>query len=324
MERIIITGGAGFIGSHIVDELVNKGKEVAVLDNLLTGKKSYLNSRAAFFETDICHREIETIFEKVRPDYVIHHAAQVDVTRSLHLPLLDAQINITGTINLLECCKKYPVKKIIYASSAAVYGHPKYLGIDEKHEINPISFYGLSKYTAEKYIHLYSQHYGMDYAILRYANVYGPRQSHEGEGGVIAKFLHCISQGERPAIYGDGHQTRDFVYVKDIVRANLLALEKGSRATMNIGTGSGTSLNELVNVLKQQTNMEINPFFKAPKAGDIRNSHFNCENAHATLQWKAGYSLDKGLGDTVDYYRIQAYSQSSEKSIKIQKIGIKI
>ncbi|HEX3033100.1 MAG TPA: NAD-dependent epimerase/dehydratase family protein, partial [Bacillota bacterium] len=202
--KVLVTGGAGFIGSHIADKLVEKGHEVVVVDNLSTGSRDNVNAMCTFYELDITDARLEQIFCREKPQIVIHHAAQIEVPKSLAAPALDANVNILGTINILECCRRYGVTKLVYASSAAVYGTPAYLPIDEKHPISPLSNYGVSKYAAELYIKCYAQLYGVDYTVLRYANVYGPRQSHSGEGGVISIFASGLLAGKAPLIQGNG------------------------------------------------------------------------------------------------------------------------
>lgn len=225
--KVLVTGGAGFIGSHVVDCLIESGHETVVVDNLATGKASHVHPKAKLYVTDIRSKELKEIVETEKPRVVIHQAAQVSVKRSVDEPLWDAEINILGTLNLLECCRAANVEKLIYASSAAVYGDPVYVGVDERHLIQPLSLYGVSKYTPELYIKVYHHLYGLNYTILRYANVYGPRQDSEGEGGVVSIFIDKLLKGEQPIIYGDGEQTRDFVYVTDVAQANVMALTRG-------------------------------------------------------------------------------------------------
>ena len=211
--EVLVTGGAGFIGSNIVDGLIEADHQVIVVDNLSTGKKENLNEQAEFYNLDLEDQELKEIFRENEISHVIHHAAQIDVQHSIKDPLFDAQNNILSTINLLECCRAYNVKKIIYASSAAVYGEPDYLPVDEDHPIKAMSPYGISKHTPEHYIKMYSELYNLKYTIFRYANVYGPRQDPKGEGGVVSIFVDKMLAEERPVIFGDGQQTRDFVLI---------------------------------------------------------------------------------------------------------------
>jgi len=303
--KVLVTGGAGFIGSNIADLFIENGYEVVIVDNLSTGKEEFINKKAIFYKKDITDDDLCGIFEKEKPDYVIHQAAQIDVQKSIDNPVFDAKVNVLGTVNLLECCRKSGVKKIIYASSAAVYGNPEYLPIDEGHRINPISYYGISKHTPEHYFEVYRQLYGLKYTILRYANVYGIRQDPKGEGGVISIFIDKMLKGERPVIFGDGNQTRDFVYVKDVAKANLLALERGDNEVVNISTGKPTSINELVEMMNKIMNTSLKPIYTEPRKGDIMHSYLDNKKALDVLGWKPEYSLEEGLKETIEYYRVK-------------------
>ncbi|KKC30214.1 SDR family oxidoreductase [Caldanaerobacter subterraneus] len=303
--KVLVTGGAGFIGSNIVDLLIGNGHGVVIVDNLSTGKEEFINKKAIFYKKDIADDDLYEIFEKEEPDYVIHQAAQIDVQKSVNNPAFDAKVNILGTVNLLECCRKSGVKKIVYASSAAVYGNPEYLPIDEVHKINPISYYGISKHTAEHYFEVYSQLYGLKYTILRYANVYGIRQDPKGEGGVISIFIDKMLKGERPIIFGDGKQTRDFVYVKDVAKANLLALKRGDNEVVNISTNKPTSINELVEIMNKIMNTSLKPIYTEPRKGDIIHSYLDNKKALEVLGWKPEYSLEDGLRETIEYYKVR-------------------
>ncbi|WP_019907474.1 SDR family oxidoreductase [Thermoanaerobacter indiensis] len=303
--KVLVTGGTGFIGSHIVDLLIENGHGVVIVDNLSTGKEEFINKKAIFYKKDITDDDLYEIFKKEKPDYVIHQAAQIDVQKSIDNPLFDAKVNILGTVNLLEYCRKSGVKKIVYASSAAVYGNPECLPIDEGHKINPISYYGISKHTPEHYFEVYSQLYGLKYTILRYANVYGIRQDPKGEGGVISIFIDKMLKGERPIIFGDGNQTRDFVYVKDVAKANLLALEKGDNEVVNISTNKPTSINELVDLMNKIMNTSLMPIYAEPRKGDIMHSYLDNKKALDVLGWRPEYSLEDGLRETIEYYRVK-------------------
>lgn len=302
MDKILVTGGAGFIGSHIVDQLIEIGHRVIVVDNLSTGNIRNINKKAIFYEIDIRSKDLENIFQEERPDKVIHHAAQIDIQSSINDPSNDADINILGTLNLLGCCKSFNVSKIIYASTAAVYGNPEYLGIDESHTVSPISYYGISKYTPEQYIKTYNELYGLKYTILRYSNVYGPRQDSSGEGGVVAIFLNKAIKNERPLIYGDGEQTRDFIYVGDVANANILALDKGDNEIFNIGTGNSTSVNRLVEVVSETVKSNISPKYVEERKGDIKDSYFNISKAIDILDFSSKTNLVKGISDTYEFY----------------------
>lgn len=318
--KVLVTGGAGFIGSHVVDLLIENGYEVVIVDNLSTGKEEFINEKAIFYKKDITDDDLYEIFEKEKPDYVIHQAAQIDVQKSIDNPVFDAKVNVLGTVNLLECCRKSGVKKTVYASSAAVYGNPEYLPIDEGHRINPISYYGISKHTPEHYFEVYRQLYDLKYTILRYANVYGIRQDPKGEGGVISIFIDKMLKGEMPVIFGDGNQTRDFVYVKDVAKANLLALEKGDNEIVNISTNKPTSINELVDLMNKIMNTSLEPVYKEPRKGDIVHSYLDNKKALDVLGWKPEYSLEEGLKETIEYYRVK-YAEDEVTATKKEKNG---
>lgn len=300
--KILVTGGAGFIGSHIVDLLIDNKHDVSIVDNLSTGKMENVNKLARFYRADINSNEIEDIFERVQPEVVIHHAAQIDVQKSLKSPTLDADINIVSTIKLLELCAKHSVTKVIYASSAAVYGIPQCLSIDENHSISPISFYGISKLTPEYYIKVFSELHGLKYTILRYSNVYGIRQDPRGEGGVVSIFLNRLLLDKSIVIYGDGEQTRDFIYVKDIARANLAALNSQDNSVINISTNQTITINQLYNKMSSLMQKYINPVFENERPGDIKHSCLNNNKANHVLNWCPSYSIDQGLSETISYY----------------------
>lgn len=302
--NVLVTGGAGFIGSHIVDKLIEREHEVAIIDNLCHGSRENINPKAKFFEVDITDSKVEDIFRKEKPNYVIHQAAQADVTDSVKNPVFDAQINILGAINLLECCRKFEVEKIVYASSGgAIYGEPKYLPLDEKHPIAPISPYGASKYTVEIYLNLYAELYHLNYTSLRYANVYGPRQDPYGEGGVIAIFSNKLLKDERPTIYGDGKQTRDFVYVSDVADANIVAMKGGDNEAFNIGTGKETSVNELFELLRDIGGKKIEPIYGVERKGEVKRSYVTYSKAKRGLHWQPEVTLSDGLKKTVEHFK---------------------
>ncbi len=301
--KILVTGGAGFIGSNIVDRLTKEGHEVVVIDNLSTGKLENLNKKAKFYKLDIGSPQTKAVFNKEKFDVVYHKAAQIDVQKSINDPIFDGDVNILGTINILEACKETNVKKIIYASSAAVYGEPQYLGIDEKHQINPSSYYGISKYTPENYIKTYSKYYDLSYTILRYANVFGIKQDPKGEGGVIAIFMDKFFKGEAPTIYGNGSATRDFIYIEDVIDANIKALYKGNGDVFNIGTGKATSIKELYHMMKKLMKSDIGVQYGPDRKGDIKESYFNVGKATEKLGWIPTYNIVEGLDKTINHYK---------------------
>lgn len=305
MAKILVTGGAGFIGSHVVDLFLEKGYEVAILDDLSTGRESNLDPRAKFYKMDIRSPEVREVFEAERPDYISHHAAQMDVRRSVAQPLFDADVNILGSINLIERAKEFGVKRFVYISTGgAVYGEPEYVPCDEAHPINPICQYGASKHTVEHYLFMYHVNYGLDYTVLRYPNVYGPRQDPHGEAGVVAIFTGKMLAGEPVTINGDGEQTRDFVYVGDCAYANYLAVTvEHQPGIFNIGWGRPTSVNDIFNTLAKVTGYPHAASFGPAKVGETRHIYLDAAKAKRELGWSPTLSLEDGLERTVAYFR---------------------
>lgn len=299
--KILITGGAGFIGSHTVDILVKKGHKVCVIDNLSNGKMDNVNPRATFYKTDIASSSISKIFQKEKPEVVFHLAAHINLRKSFDNPVADAKTNILGSLNILECCRKNNVKKVIYASSAAVYGEPRYLPVDEAHLIRPTSPYGLSKAVAEDYVKLYNKTYGLNYVILRYSNVYGPRQDPTGEAGVISIFLDHVLKGKAPEIFGSGMQTRDFVFVEDVAVANLMAINSPD-GIYNIGSGKETSVNEIFNEISEITGFYATPIHSEPRQ-EIKRIYFKTSRAHEVLGWTPKTTLREGLRKTIEWMK---------------------
>ncbi|WP_061309521.1 GDP-mannose 4,6-dehydratase [Clostridium botulinum] len=301
--KVLVSGGAGFIGSNLVDKLINLGHNVCIIDNLSTGNINNVNKKAQLYINDILDPNVSKIFEKEKFDIVYHLAAQIDVQKSITNPIFDSNVNVCGTINIINNCVNYNVKKIVYSSSAAVYGHPGYLPIDEKHGIMPISYYGLSKYTAEEYIRLFSNLNNLDFTILRYANVYGIRQDPKGEGGVISIFMNSLFKKQPLYIFGDGSALRDYIFVEDIVDANIAALSSGSKERFNIGTGVYTSVKELAENMVDIIGLKCNIEYESARKGDIANSYFNISKAKNKLNWIPKFSLKDGLKKTIEYYK---------------------
>ncbi|MFH1721143.1 MAG: NAD-dependent epimerase/dehydratase family protein [Candidatus Altiarchaeota archaeon] len=301
--KVMVTGGAGFIGSNTVDLFVKEGFDVSVVDDLSTGYEVNLNEKASFYKADIRNKDLEEVFKAERPDFVVHKAAHILVRKSVKNPAFDAEVNVLGSLNLLDLCRKYDVKKIIYASSGgACYGSPKYLPADEKHEINPLSPYGISKHTVEHYLWLYEKVYGLDYVTLRLGNVYGPRQDPACEAGVIAIFLGKFLAKVTPKINGDGEQTRDYVYVEDVCEANLLSIKKSTTSRIfNIGTGVPTSVNEITTLLQKLIPTDIQPTHGPAIAGEVRDIHLDVSLAKKELGWKPKTILEEGMKKTVEW-----------------------
>ncbi|MFS1511153.1 NAD-dependent epimerase/dehydratase family protein [Chengkuizengella sp. SCS-71B] len=303
-NKIMVTGGCGFIGSHIVEQLLEENYEVIVVDNLSTGKLDHITSdKVHFYLCDITSDEFQQIVQETKPDYIIHQAAHVSVIDSTIDMMHDADVNIRGSLNVIEAAKQHQVKKIIFASSAAVYGKTQYMPIDIHHPICPQSPYGLSKYTVEEYLTFASQYYGVKSTILRYSNVYGPRQNHLGEGGVIAIFANNMYNNKDIHIYGDGEQTRDFIYVKDVVSANIKALDLGDDVILNVSTATKFSINYLFKVMTSILNNKVNPLYLETRDGEIKDSVLCNKLTKECLHWDISYSLHQGLKETMDYYK---------------------
>lgn len=313
--KILVTGGAGFIGSHIVDALIDAGHSVAVMDDLSTGRRKWLNPRARFHELDIREPRLKDVFARERPDLVSHQAARANVRESMQKPLLYADVNVLGSLNLLECSRKYGVRKIVYASTGgAVYGEPQSLPVGEDHPIHPLDPYGASKHFVEHYLYLYRANYGLDYTVLRYPNVYGPRQDPFGEAGVVAIFTQQMLSGKQPVINGDGFQERDFIHVSDVTRANLLALERGDGGIFNIGGGVGCSVNRIYDLLAQATGYTGEKVFGPPKEGEVYQIYLDAGSAQDQLGWSPEVKLEEGLKSTVDFFRREAANRSESSA----------
>lgn len=306
--KILVTGGAGFIASHIVDAYIELGHDVTVLDNLSTGRRSNLNPRARFVEQDIRDAgAMKALFAGEKFNIVNHHAAQMDVRRSVADPVFDASVNILGVLTLLEECVHGGVSKVVFASSGgAIYGEQDYFPADERHPTRPISPYGVAKLATEQYLFYYRAVYGLDAVSLRYANIYGPRQNPEGEAGVVAIFTNRMLAGSAAVINGDGKQTRDYVFVGDVVRANVLALEYQGSDVFNIGTGRESDVNTLFRILKEKTGSSCEEKHGPAKKGEQLRSVLNSGKIASALGWKPNVTLEQGLARTVDYFKLQS------------------
>ena len=301
--RITVTGGAGFIGSHLVDRLIEDGHTVQVIDNLYTGNKEFVHSKAQFVELDIRDPKLYSVLEEFRPDYIFHEAAQTEVSTSMSDPMLDCDINLIGLINLLNAAVKLDVKKFLMPSSAAVYGNLDTLPLNEDMIGNPSSFYGLTKLTTEHYLRIYHEAFGLPYICYRYSNVFGPRQGNGGEGGVISIFANAIVQDSPIIIYGDGKQTRDFIYVDDVVEANILGMEHQVIGIYNVSTGISSSVNLLVDEFRNISGKDIEVVYDKPRLGDIRDSVLATDKSEKGLLFTAKYNLHDGLIKTYEYFK---------------------
>jgi UDP-glucose 4-epimerase len=302
--KILVTGGAGFIGSNVADAFITAGHQVAIVDNLTTGKKENLNSKAEFFPVDIRDACLSEVINEFVPDVIAHLAAQIDVRKSVSDPVFNAEVNELGTLNLLGAAVQNKVGKIIFSSTGgAIYGEvTEKAGADENHPQEPISPYAITKRSVEMYLYAYWKLYGLKSTILRYGNVYGPRQDPLGEAGVIAIFCGKMRKGEAPTIYGDGKQLRDYVYVEDVAQANLLALDKAAGEIINIGVGQGTSVNELFSILSGILKFKPKAIYAPPRAGELFRSVLNCGKAKQVLGWQAKIGIEAGLKRTIDWY----------------------
>jgi UDP-glucose 4-epimerase len=306
--KILVTGGGGFIGSHVVDRLLDLGHHVVVVDDFRSGRQSNLPSGVLLHRVDIASPELEEVFREEKPEFVCHYAAQISVQVSMQDPMNDANTNVRGSLNLLQNCVKYGVKKVIYTSSGgAIYGEPLYLPCDENHSVDPLSHYGVSKYAVEKYLHVYRKSHGLDYTVLRLSNVYGPRQDPYGEAGVVAIFSQAMLQGKPVVINGSGEQERDFVYVLDVVAASVAALEKGSGESFNIGTGRGVSINQIFSLLKEASGYDGEAFYGPAKPSEIFKIYLDNTKARQQLGWEPGFSLEEGLKEILPWFRDAAW-----------------
>jgi UDP-glucose 4-epimerase len=305
-HTILITGGAGFIASNVADRYIELGHKVVIIDNLSSGKAENLNKHAVFYKMDIRDKAVEEVFRKHNFDVISLHAAQIDVRKSVDDPVYDADINVLGFLNLMQNAVKYKVKKVIYISSGGViYGQPKKMPPSEDYAFDPESPYGVTKMVGEYYVRYYAKIHGMKFTALRYSNVYGPRQNPHGEAGVVAIFSSRLLKNDDCTIYGDGKQTRDYVFVGDVVDANVLVLEKGDNQSFNIGTGLTTSVNQLFSMIAKIASYKKKPIYIEARKGELLENYLNAEKAKNILGWKPKTSLEEGLKATVDWIRKQ-------------------
>jgi UDP-glucose 4-epimerase len=302
--KVLVTGGAGFIGSHLVDRLVQEGNQVIVIDNLSTGKRKQVNKKAQLYKMDIRSKRIERVFRKERPLIVVHLAAQMNVRLSTEDPVFDAEVNILGTINLLEHAIKHGVRKVSFASSGgAVYGEQEVFPAAESHRTDPLSPYGISKLAGEKYLAYYTNTTGLRHVVLRFGNVYGPRQEPEGEAGVVAIFSKLMLDGGQPIINGTGKQTRDFVYVDDVVGSIMVTIGEDIQGIFNVGTGQEATVNECYGIIKELTNSSCKDLYGAAKKGEQFRSVLDVMKLRKGFDWDPQVSLPEGLKMTVEFFK---------------------
>ena len=305
--KVMVTGGAGFIGSHLVDRLIQEGHEAVVVDNLSTGKRKQVNRAARFYKLDVQSPRLERVFRKERPSVLMHLAAQMDIRRSVEDPIFDAQSNILGTINVLEQAVRHGSRKVVFASSGgAIYGEQEVFPAPESHPTRPLSPYGISKLAGEFYLAYYQQYTGIQYVSLRYSNVYGPRQDPHGEAGVVAIFTQKMLSGEQPIVNGTGRQTRDFVFVEDVVDAHLAVMGKDVQGCYNVGVGEETSINELFGMLADLTKSGSKQVHGPAKKGEQARSVVDSTKLRQELGWEPRTPLSEGLSRTVEFFRRQS------------------
>lgn len=302
--RVLVTGGAGFIGSHVVDGFRAQGHEVAILDDLSTGNRANVPEGVKLFQRDIRDRQLDDVFDEFKPEVVDHHAAQANVPASVHDPVNDASVNILGSLNLISHSANHGVRKFVYISSGgAMYGEPEQLPVAESAPARPLSPYGASKQAVEAWLGVYRRTFDLDYTVLRYANIYGPRQSIREEGAVVAVFATRMAADQSVTIDGDGKQTRDFVYVGDCVTANIAALDHGSGGSFNIGTGRETSIREIFDAMAEVAGYSQQPNFGPARKGDVLRIVLDASQAARELGWQAAMPLHEGLAKTYAYFR---------------------
>ena len=303
-RKALVTGGAGFIGSHLVDRLLADGYRVIVIDDLSAGKLQNLNPDAKFYHSDITQPSVQDIFTREQPELVFHLAARVSVTNSANNPVDNAQVNVMGTLRVLEASRRVGIDKFIFSSTGgAIYGNPEAHHCSEDSPVAPISPYGLSKYIGEQYIRMFRQMHRLRYTNLRYGNVYGPRQDPGGEAGVIAIFIQEMLEGRQPRIFGDGDQERDFIYVDDVVEANIRAIHRGNNHTLNIATGAGVSVNRLFKSIKDIVGYQWGAEHLPRRPSEVHKISLECSQALEHLNWRPQVDLAEGLQRTAEYFR---------------------
>jgi UDP-glucose 4-epimerase len=302
--NVLVTGGAGFIGSNVVDAFINEGHNVVIVDNFSSGKEENVNPKAKVYRMDIQDAGVENIFRDEKIEVMCHHAAQMDVRKSVADPKFDASVNVLGFLNLMEAGRKHGLKKVTFSSTGgAIYGEQDYFPADEQHPNRPLSPYGITKLTTEKYLFFYKEIYGIDHVILRYANIYGPRQNPHGDAGVVAIFTQKMLKGDQPIINGDGKQTRDYVFVGDVVKANVLALSYKGSNIFNIGTGIETDVNQLFHHIKKLTGSNAEEKHIPAKAGEQMRSVITSKKINEALGWKPTVVIEEGLKRTVEFFK---------------------
>lgn len=302
--KVLVTGGAGFIGSHVVDRLVEEGHQVVVVDNLSTGNRKNVNRAASLYKLDIESSRLERVFRNERPNVVLHLAAQISVRRSVDDPVFDAQVNVLGTMNVLQQAVRHGTRKVVFSSSGgAIYGEQEIYPAPESHATKPLAPYGISKLCGEHYLSYFQRMSGLQVVSLRYANVYGPRQDPEGEAGVVAIFIQKLLNNQQPIINGNGRQTRDFVFVEDVAEANLAAMGQESQGVYNVGTGIETSINELFRMLAELTGSTLKEVHGPAKAGEQMRSVIDPSKIRQELGWDVKVELADGLARTIAYFR---------------------
>ncbi|MER3456487.1 MAG: UDP-glucose 4-epimerase [candidate division GAL15 bacterium] len=305
--RVLVTGGAGFVGSFVVEALRDAGHRVAVVDTLKSGRAEFVPQGVPLYQLDVTSPALREVFEEERPEAVCHHAAQASVAVSVRDPLEDARVNVLGTLNVLQCCVRYGVGRVLFASTGgALYGDPDSLPVREDDPPRPLSPYGVHKFCGEQHLANYGRLYGIRWAALRYGNVYGPRQDPYGEAGVVAIFCAAMLEGRQPVIFGDGLHTRDYVYVEDAAHATLLALEVGAEGVINVGTGVETSTRRIFELVRNATGYRGEPHYGPPRPGDVRRICLDATRAEQVLGWRPGVSLEEGIARTVAWFRNRA------------------